>query len=52
MNLIETIGAIAAGIITVALVAVTFAPGSTAPAVFKAGGEAFSSSIKAATLKG
>lgn len=52
MNLVETIGAIAAGIITIALVAVTFQPGSTAPAVFKSGGEAFSSSIKAATLKG
>lgn len=52
MNLIETIGAIAAGIITIALVAVTFQPGSTAPAVLKASGEAFSSSIKAATLKG
>jgi hypothetical protein len=52
MNLIETIGAIALGIITIALVAVTFQPGSTAPAVFTAGGNAFSTSIKAATLKG
>lgn len=52
MNLVETIGAIAAGIITVALVAVTFQPGSTAPQVFTAGGTAFASSIKAATLKG
>lgn len=52
MNLLETIGAIAAGIITVALVAVTFQPNSTAPKVFTAAGEAFSTSIKAATLKG
>lgn len=52
MNFVETIGAIAAGIITVAIVAVTFQKGSTAPAVFTAAGTAFSSSIKAATLKG
>lgn len=52
MNLVETIGAIALGIVTVALVAVTFQPGSTAPAVFNAGGSAFATSIKAATLKG
>jgi len=52
MNLIETIGAIAAGVITVALVAVTFQKGSTAPAVFESAGKAFASSIKAATLKG
>lgn len=51
MNLVETIGAIAAGIITIALVAVTFQPGSTAPAVFESAGKAFSSSIKVATLK-
>lgn len=52
MNLIETIGAVAAGIVTVALVAVTFQPGSTAPQVFKSAGDAFGTSIKAATLKG
>jgi len=52
MNLIETIGAIAAGIITIALVAVVVQPNSTAPAVFTSAGNAFSSSIKAATLRG
>lgn len=51
MNLVETLGAVAAGIITVALVAVTFQPGSTAPKVFTSVGDAFSTSIKAATLK-
>lgn len=51
MNLIETVGAIAAGIVTVAIVALVFQPKSTAPAVFSAAGNAFSSSIKAATLR-
>lgn len=52
MNLVETIGAIAAGIISVAMVALIFQPKSTAPAVFQSAGDAFSGSIKAATLKG
>lgn len=52
MNIVETIGAVLLGVVSVALVAVTFKPGSTAPAVFTAGGNAFSSSIKAATLQG
>lgn len=52
MNLIETVGAIAAGIITVAIVALVFQPNSTAPAVFKSAGDAFSSSVKVATLRG
>lgn len=52
MNVIEMIGALGAGIITVAIVALIFQPKSTAPAVFTAGGNAFSGSIKAATLKG
>lgn len=51
MNLVETIGAIAAGVITVAIVALVFQPNSTAPAVFKSGGDAFSGAIKAATLR-
>lgn len=52
MNVIETLGAVAAGIITVAIVALIFQPGSTAPAVFTAAGNAFTGGIKAATLKG
>lgn len=52
MNVAETVGAICAGIITVAIVAVVFQKDSQAAAVLKAAGEAFSSSIKAATLKG
>lgn len=52
MNIIEMIGAVATGIITIAIVALIFAPNSTAPRVIKNAGEAFSSSIKAATLKG
>lgn len=52
MNIIETIGAIAAGIITVAIVAVIVQPNSSAAALTKSGGEAFASSIKAATLRG
>lgn len=52
MNLIETIGAIAAGIITIAIVAVIVQPNSTAASLVKSSGEAFASSIKAATLKG
>lgn len=51
MNIVETIGAVAAGIITVAIVALIFQPKSTAPAVFKSAGDAFSGSIKAATLR-
>lgn len=51
MNIIETIGAVAGGIITVAIIALIFQPKSTAPAVFTAAGNAFSGSIKAATLK-
>ena len=50
-TIIETIGAIAAGIVTIALVAVTFQKGSTAPQVLTAGGNAFATSIKAATLR-
>lgn len=52
MNVIETIGAVAAGIITVAIVALVFQPGSTAPSFIKNSGDAFSASLKAATLKG
>lgn len=52
MNIVETIGAIFAGIITVAIVAVIVQPNSTAASLAKASGEAFSSSIKAATLRG
>lgn len=51
MNVIETVGAVAAGVITVAIVALIFQPKSSAPAVFTAAGNAFSGSIKAATLK-
>jgi hypothetical protein len=52
MNIIETIGAIAAGIITVAIVAIIVQPGSTAAALVTSSGTAFSSSIKSATLRG
>jgi hypothetical protein len=52
VNIIETIGAIAAGIITIAIVAIIVQPGSTAAALTTSAGSAFSSSIKAATLRG
>lgn len=51
MNVIETVGAIAGGIITVAIVALIFQKGSTAPQLVKNSGEAFSATIKAATLR-
>jgi hypothetical protein len=50
-NVVETVGAIAAAIITLAMLAVIVQPDSKAAAVIKAGGDAFASAIKAATLK-
>lgn len=52
LNFVETVGAIAAGIITIAIVATLVQKDSQTAAVLKAAGEAFSSSIKAATLRG
>ena len=51
MNFIEMIGTIAAGVITIAIVAVIVQPNSTAPSLLKNSGDAFSATIKAATLK-
>ena len=48
MNVVEMIGAIFAGLITVAIAAVIFKPNSTAPAFLSAAGAAFSSSVTAA----
>lgn len=47
-NVVEMVGAIFAGLITVAIVAVLFKPNSTAPAFLKAAGSAFSESVTAA----
>lgn len=48
-NVIEMVGAVFAGLITVAIVAVLFKPGSTAPAFLGAMGSAFSQSVNAAS---
>ena len=52
MNVVETLGAVAAGIITIAIVALIVKPNSSAPKLVARSGTAFASSIKAATLQG
>ena len=52
MNIMETLGAIAAGIITVAIVAVIVQPKSTAASLVSSSGTAFATTLKAATLQG
>ncbi len=47
-NLMETIGAIFAGLITVAIAAVIFKPNSTTAAVLSAGGSSFATAVSAA----
>ena len=47
-NVVEMVGAIFAGLITVAIAAVIFKPNSTAPAFLGSMGSAFSQSVTAA----
>ena len=48
MNVIEVVGAIFAGLITVAIASVIFKPGSTAPGLVTASGNAFAAAVTGA----